>query len=176
MGKARPAARRRRSWAVQSSWRINVGFAVDGEKLAPLINVTCFRDDEDERTELTRVTLVDIDDLPRDGDAVARPYRLHHLVVIAAADETAARQGQRPMMANIAVLIGRLIDDLVGLADEGRRRNDVAMHGALGKFRVRIDRVIVGEREREIAERGTAKLLGGRVGRLAAAPGLQIVG
>src|SRR5581483_4821054 len=78
-------------------------------------------------------------------------------------------------MPDIAVLVERLIDDLVGLANKRRRRDDVAMPRALREFRIRIDRVVVAQRQRKIADRCATDLLRRRVGDFAADPGFEIV-
>src|SRR5581483_5197495 len=77
-------------------------------------------------------------------------------------------------MPDIAVLVERLIDDLVGLANKRRRRDDVAMPRALREFRIRIDRVVVAQRQRKIADRCAPDLLSRRVGDFAADPGFEI--
>src|SRR3990172_6213958 len=79
---------------------MDVGLAVYRQQFAALVGVPRFGDDEHQRATLARVALVNVDDAPSHGDAVVRPHRLVEFVLVAAANEAIALQGQLPVVAD----------------------------------------------------------------------------
>jgi len=78
-------------------------------------------------------------------------------------------------VAHIAVGIGRTMRVLAGLAHEGRWRDDRRIARGARVGLVSIERILVADRQREIADRGAADLLGRRITELAPDPSSKLV-
>jgi hypothetical protein len=78
-------------------------------------------------------------------------------------------------VADVAVGVGRTMRVLAGLAHEGRRSDDRRIAGGARVSLVGIERILIAGRQREIADRGAADLLGRRIADLAPDPPSKLV-
>ena len=141
-----------------------------------LVLVIGDRGDEELRAAAARRPLLDLGQGPGDGDPVLRIDRPLEAVVVAGPDQPHARDRQVPFMADIAVFVRRPVGILAGLADQGRRRDHRAIAGRLGIGIVPVERVVVAEGEREIADRRPSDRLARGIGGLPADAGAQFLG
>jgi hypothetical protein len=132
-------------------------------------------DHHQQRSAARRRVFRDVFQPPGDAYPIPRQHRPEKFVIVAAADPLASFDWQLPDVADVAVLVGRPMSVLVGLTYKGRRRD---YRGIAGSARIRIidiERVVVADCEREVADRRAPDLVRGGVADLAANPSSKLV-
>src|SRR5690349_13209576 len=112
---------------------------------------------------------------PRHVDPNLRQHRAEKFVIVSPADHPAAFDWQVPRVADVPVLIRQPLRILAGFTDEGRRCDDTGVARSTRCRLVHVKRVVVADREREVANRGAADLIGRRVAYLAPYPSPKLL-